>query len=393
MERLFFSAIWLFLYGYYVEQAGTVQKGKGKRAAAFVLAASLFVLLFWLPYGIVWLLVSGLFLLYDLFFDEEGFGGQWWRMLLPGLAFSLCISLPVRYLFLSNGALLFVLFLLLAQKRGFLRGYSAFLTAAIYGLLSTWLFWCGTAPFWRLGGIALELLLFLALEGTLFSYQRGFEQRTERFQKDVMGHQYEEIKSIYLNMRGWRHDYHNHLQVMKAQLDLGNAEEARQYLDELERDLERVDTYVKSGNLMVDAILNSKLSLAQQKRIAVNCKAQVPEALSVEDVDLCVILGNLLDNAIEACEQIAAEQRFLRIYMAVNKSQLYLSVQNAAKEELSFDERHYITNKRGSHGFGMRRVKAMVDKYEGFLNLANEPGIFAAEVTMPLEKAGCAAGV
>lgn len=243
----------------------------------------------------------------------------------------------------------------------------------------------GTRQLLLWSGILLEVLLFLALEGTLYSYKTGFEHQAERFQKDVMGHQYEEIKSIYMNMRGWRHDYHNHLQVMKAQLDLGNTKEARQYLDELERDLDRVDTYIKSGNLMVDAILNSKLSLAQQRKIEVNCKAQVPEELTVEDVDLCVILGNLLDNAIEACEQVASARRFLRIYMVVHKSQLYLSVQNAAKEDLSFEERNYITNKRGNHGFGMRRVKAAVDKYEGFLTLANEPGIFAAEVTMPVK--------
>ena len=154
--------------------------------------------------------------------------------------------------------------------------------------------------------------------------------------------------------------------------------------DELERDLDRVDSWIKSGNLMADAILNSKLSLAQQKKIAVNCKARLPENLPVEDVDLCVILGNLLDNALEACEQIPQNARFLRVYLAINGRQLYLSIQNSAKEELNFNERNYITQKRGSHGFGMKRVSAVVEKYEGFLNLANEPGIFAAEVTLPL---------
>ena len=91
-----------------------------------------------------------------------------------------------------------------------------------------------------------------------------------------------------------------------------------------------------------------------------------------------------MDNALEACGGIDEKDRFLRIYMAVNKSQLYLSIQNSAKEEPDFDERNYITKKRGNHGLGMKRVQAAVDKYHGFLNLANEPGIFAAEVTMPV---------
>ena len=74
------------------------------------------------------------------------------------------------------------------------------------------------------------------------------------------------------------------------------------------------------------------------------------------------------------------------------KHQLYLSVQNSAKEELDFDERNYISKKRGNHGLGMKRVKVLVDQYQGFLNLQNQPGIFAAEVLLPLTapKSPCA---
>lgn len=399
MKTFTIFVIWLILYNIYMEQSGTIQKGNGKRIAVFCLGACLLLPAVWLPAFFMWLCVGALFLLYDLFFDEEPFWRQWWRALLPGICFAAASLLGEEQRFVATGPILFLLFGVLAAKGKYLSVCNGVLLALLYGILTVflWMVCMGSTAVFRaeepcrsvllLGGILAEVLLYLLVEGTLFSYKKGFEHQTEQFQQQVMGHQYEEIKGIYMNMRGWRHDYHNHLQVIKAQLALGNLEEAKQYLDELERDLDRVDTYVKSGNLMVDAILNSKLSLAQQKKIEVNCKAQVPERIPVEDVDLCVILGNLLDNALEACEQIPKERRFLRIYMVVNKSQLYLSVQNAAKEELNFEERNYITNKRGNHGFGMRRVKAMVDKYEGFLNLANEPGIFAAEVTMPLKTA------
>ena len=62
-----------------------------------------------------------------------------------------------------------------------------------------------------------------------------------------------------------------------------------------------------------------------------------------------------------------------------------MSVQNSAREDPGFEERNYITRKRGNHGLGMKRVKAAVDKYGGYFSLANEPGIFAAEVSIPLE--------
>lgn len=214
--------------------------------------------------------------------------------------------------------------------------------------------------------------------------RRGFESSAERFQQEVLSRQYDEIRAIYLDTRGWRHDYHNHLQVMKAELAAGQLAELSAYLDELEADLDRVDTYVKSGNLMVDVILNSKLSLAERDGVAVTCKARVPDALTVDDVDLCVILGNLLDNAIEACAALPADGRWLRVYVAARGSQLYASIQNSAVEDPSFNQRNYISEKRGNHGLGMKRVAAVVEKYEGFLNLANEPGVFAAEVSLPL---------
>lgn len=401
--------LWICFYWYYVNQIGSIERGMGKRATAFLLAVFLYSGVgLWQKFWLGWLVVVVVFLLYDVFFDEEKLKNQWWRILLAGMFPMLFLSAAGktvrdtdRWILFGMGSYLFVLFLLLAEKRKYLNWKNALCVGTMEGLLSAFAWYLlrllsgtvnatttivneQTVIILLTGTVLLEMLVFFLVEGTLFSYKKGFEHQTENFQREVLSQQYEEISQIYLNMRGWRHDYHNHLQVMKAQLTVGNTEEMKQYLDELEQDLNKVDTYIKSGNLMVDAILNGKLSIAETKNIRVNCKASLPETLSTDDVDLCVILGNLLDNAMEACEQIPEEERFLRIYMVVNKSQLYISIQNSAKEELDFNERNYITNKRGSHGFGMKRVKAMVDKYDGFLNLANEPGIFAAEVSMPL---------
>lgn len=395
METLIFHIIWLSLYWYYTEQAGEQEKGAGKRVLGFLLTAGLLILSLWLPAALVWVLVFAVILLYDLFFDREPFERQWPGLLLPGLVIAAVSLFPRGNIFVLHGPVVLVFLLLLAKKRDSLRLGGGILTAFIYLLMSVFI-WIlsGILPtgveetlrktlLW--GGALLEILLFFVIEGTLCAYKRGFESRTEEFRRELMEYQYEEIKGVYMDMRGWRHDYHNHMQVMKAQLAVGNLTEIGNYLDALEKELDHVDTLVKSGNMMVDAILNSKLTLARRQEISINCKVKVPERISVEDVDLCVILGNLMDNALEACRAIAQKERFLRVYMTVNKSQLYLSVQNSAKAEPDFDERNYITKKRGNHGLGMKRVQAAVDKYHGYLNLANEPGIFAAEVTMPVE--------
>ena len=136
------------------------------------------------------------------------------------------------------------------------------------------------AVFFYLGLEGYETLMqicTLGLVGLLWFGYRGFSRDFRRssfeFQNQVMLHHYEEVKAVYLNMRGWRHDYHNHIQSMKAYLSMGEYEELGRYLGELEQDLHAVDELVKSGNLMVDAVLNSKLSLAKSKQIQVSCKA------------------------------------------------------------------------------------------------------------------------
>lgn len=392
ISRGIFHVLWLSLYWYCVCQTGSMEKGAGKRAVGFLLTAVLLGISLRYPLFPGWLLITGIILLFDLFFDAEPFGKQWRTAALPGIC--LWAAQIFDSPFLVHGGILYLFLILLWKKRESLRLWNGLLTGTAFLIVSAFLWILGCTELAEMdgglrgallwGGILLEMTVFLAIEGTLYSYKKGFDFQAEQFRTELLEHNYAEIREIYMDMRGWRHDYHNHMQVMKAQLTMGSLEGIEAYLDKLERELDRVDTLVKSGNLMTDAILNSKLTLARRKDVLVNCTAKLPEQLPVEDVDLCVILGNLLDNAIEGCGRMEKGDRFLRVYLAVNGNQLYFSVQNSAKEEPDFEERNYITKKRGNHGLGMKRVKAAVDKYQGYLNLANEPGIFAAEVTMPV---------
>lgn len=156
------------------------------------------------------------------------------------------------------------------------------------------------------------------------------ERRIATWQNDLVKRHCDEVENIYRQMRGWRHDYHNHIQTMKACLAQDRKKELSEYLDALDTDLVSVDTVLKTGNVMIDAILNSKISLARSKEISVNAKAVVPENLSIADIDLCVVLGNLLDNAIEACmKQNDKAERFIRIYIGMHKELFYLSITNS----------------------------------------------------------------
>ena len=213
---------------------------------------------------------------------------------------------------------------------------------------------------------------------------KAYERQIAVYQNKLLKNQIDEVHNIYLTMRGWRHDYHNHMQSVKAYLAMDNLEEARAYLDRLEQDLDDIDLLFNTGNINADAILNSKISLAIKKGIQVDYKATVPKELSVSDIDLCVVIGNLIDNAVEACEKVEAEKRFIRLYIGILRRQLYLSVSNATNEVVRKFDEEYITTKRGNHGHGLKRINNIVDKYDGYINRKNEPGVFVTEIMLPL---------
>lgn len=215
--------------------------------------------------------------------------------------------------------------------------------------------------------------------------RRREEKKMDEYQDQILRTQREEIEAIYRTMRGWKHDYHNHMQKIKAHLAMDQLEEVNRYLDQLAVDLDAIDIAIRTGNVSLDAILSSKLSVAGSKKIAINCKAAVPKELTVHDVDLCVIIGNLIDNGVESCLKIKEnERRFIRVYIGRFKDQLYISVTNSTGEKRRKNCHEWISAKGGNHGHGLKRIDRIVEKYDGFINRQNEPGVFATEILLPL---------
>lgn len=221
----------------------------------------------------------------------------------------------------------------------------------------------------------------------IFLMPRYVDKKISRFQNELVDKHYAEVETMYRKMRGWRHDYHNHIQALKAHMELNRYDEAKRYLDMLNDDLTTVDTVIKTGNVMVDAILNSKLTMIKEKGIHVDATAIVPQDVPFSGIDLSVLIGNLLDNAMEACLQMTnKEERFIRIYIDIVKKQLYISVTNSMNGRAKIKGLQYLSTKTGLHGFGLIRIDRIAAKYGGFINRQNEEGVFATEVMLPLLK-------
>lgn len=215
-------------------------------------------------------------------------------------------------------------------------------------------------------------------------FAKRIDKQIASYQHELIETHYREVDNMYRQMRGWRHDYRNHIQTMKAYAAAQDWEAIKRYLDLLDDDLIKVDTVIKTGNPMTDAILNSKISLAKTKHIQVVADANISLKLKLPEIDLCCIIGNLFDNAIEASMKLPEEQRLIRVYMDMKNTQLYISFTNfTAGKKLTKVGKRFRTTKGEGHGFGLVRIDAIVERLDGYISRNSEDGAFTTEILLP----------
>ena len=215
-------------------------------------------------------------------------------------------------------------------------------------------------------------------------FSKQIDKRIAAYQRELIETHYREVENMYRQIRGWRHDYRNHSQMMKVLAANGDLDALKAYLDELDTDLNTVDTVVKTGNPMADAILNSKISLARSRNIPTQVDAHIPVKLKMSELDLCCIIGNLFDNAMEASMALPEEKRMIRVYMDMKGTQLYISFTNfTAAKKLDKVGKGFRTSKGEGHGFGLVRIDDIVSRYDGYLSRNSEDGAFTTEILIP----------
>ena len=215
-------------------------------------------------------------------------------------------------------------------------------------------------------------------------FSKKMDKRIASYQQELIETHYREVDNMYRQIRGWRHDYRNHIQTMKAYAAAEDWDAIKRYLDLLDEDLTTVDTVIKTGNPMTDAILNSKISLAKSKDINVIADAHIPLKLKSSEIDLCCIIGNLFDNAIEASMKLPADERVIRVYMDMKNTQLYISFTNfTAGKKMKKEGKLFRSTKGEGHGLGLVRIDAIVERLDGYISRNSEDGAFTTEILLP----------
>ena len=212
------------------------------------------------------------------------------------------------------------------------------------------------------------------------TYLRLVEMQEEQARQHL-----EEVRSIYNEMRGYKHDFHHHLQALKGQLEAGQVDRAIAYLEQLDRGLQTVDTLLKTGNVTVDAILSAKLAQARAAGIAVTAEANLPPELSLTDLELSIVIGNLLDNAIEGTRQLQENERHIFFKFVLKKDNFFFMIQNSCQENAVIRKGNYFlsTKKEKGHGMGILSVKRAVEECKGDLCIDVQKRRFQVSVILP----------
>ena len=125
------------------------------------------------------------------------------------------------------------------------------------------------------------------------TYLKLVDYQTEQSEKHL-----NEVRSIHKEMRGYKHDFHHHLQTLKGQLEAGEIERALAYIEQLDTQLMQVDTLLKTGNVSLDAILSAKIAQAKAEAITVTVKANVPDILTISDLELSIVTRTVFTGSV-----------------------------------------------------------------------------------------------
>ncbi len=187
------------------------------------------------------------------------------------------------------------------------------------------------------------------------------------------------------DMRVFRHDFKNNLISVRALIGDGQYNEAEKYIDELYGRLDATKNAFSTGNHLADAILAEKNSAAVSQKTEIDFDGIIPSD-GIDNIDLCTILANALDNALEASKSI--ENAIINVRAAVNSAVFMLTVSNPTLRPVEIKNNRVKTTKADSvnHGLGIGSIKNAAKKYSGEVNLKYEDGHFTVEVMMIMRK-------
>lgn len=222
--------------------------------------------------------------------------------------------------------------------------------------------------------------------GTLKKIRAEKELKTLNEQRLIEAKYYEMTQQNMQEMKELRLDYGNQLQEIYALLERGeDTANIQKLIDVSNEKMKKNSVKRYCGNSIANAILAIKLQAAEEQGIRVECECRIAEQLKMEMIDLCSLLTNLIDNAVEACENMPADSdRWIRVHAGERAGVFGLKVENSYSQPVIFEKGQIVTSKndKKNHGYGLRLVKEITSKYDGSLDICAKDNVFSTFATI-----------
>lgn len=236
-------------------------------------------------------------------------------------------------------------------------------------------------------------LVLLINFATFFLYNNTVDIFNDKLEKRIALEQatyYEEqiilMQESLSNNRIFRHDLKNHLNALYLMAHSNSEETFDHYLEEVINECDGNKIYANTGNIAIDSTLNYKLQYLYKENIKVDTRLKVPSDLALSSFDISKLLGNLVDNAITAVKKIETE-KFIKVSITYSKGCLIIKISNSFNGELVKDNNRFKTTAidKHNHGFGLKSIHQVVEKYNGEISYENTESVFSCSVLLFLD--------
>lgn len=237
-------------------------------------------------------------------------------------------------------------------------------------------------------GIARILLVLLLMPLTyltiLRSLWRQMQVNESTRQMELQRQEYSAICRKVEIGRIYRHDMRHHLVILEEMLQKGDMDSARQYVRQLSGKIASLSQDAWCANSAVNAVLTAYIAQAEESGCPVKASVRIPEELPCEEMDLCIMLANTLENAIHACRESVREDRHIALSLELTENQrLLLSISNDCPRPVELDRDGMpLPPRKEGHGLGLQSVRSVADKYDGLLRCRWEEERFTLQAVL-----------
>ena len=242
-----------------------------------------------------------------------------------------------------------------------------------------------------LARIVLLICMFLISQLMLLFIRKLQEQVMESERSKSMENllkmqrdQYEQLQARMQENRRARHDFRQHRMVIQDMVNRGDLDSLKKYLEEYEQQFPENRDTLYCGNLAVNAVFSYYADRARQAGIPVTFKINLPEKLIISETDFCVLIGNLLENALESCKtQAGNNKRFIRVLIQQNQmSAISIAIDNSCPSRPVWDGQKLLSTKHPGSGIGTESARYIAKRYSGDARFEWKDGVFFASVML-----------